>query len=189
VTNEETSTNVEWQKVKVDHHTGPEVAINSIINSSKDTILVPAERPSRLPFLIHSLVVLTLALSFISGVIVWYGQTLNADTGEQKLNVRGWLLLHGYLNPLLCIVFGYLLALHIRYGWAMRANWLSGLIMEAIFAVQIVTGVLLYYAAESWRPSTQQIHHYAGLLLPLALIVHWIASQFWVKKVQNPVSR
>jgi len=146
---------------------------------------IPSTRPSRLSPFIHGLVVLLLLLAFISGVVVWYGQTVNQADAEPVINVRGWLLLHGWLNPFLCGIFGYLLCQHIRLGWEMKANWLSGVVMEAVFALLILTGTGLYYSPENWRGAILLLHHLAGVLLPLSLIAHWIASQLWVKKVSK----
>jgi hypothetical protein len=145
----------------------------------------PATRPSRLPLIIHLIALGLLLLSFVSGAMAWYGQTVNSQSEEPSFNVRAWLLLHGYLNPFLCILFGYLLCNHIRYGWQLKANWMSGLFMELVFAALILTGAGIYYFPEQWRSVVTQVHHVAGLLLPLSLTIHWIASQLWVKNISN----
>ena len=145
--------------------------------------IVPAERPSRLPLVIHILVILLLLLAFVSGVLIWYGQNVNSGADEPTFNIRPWVLLHGYLNPLLCVMFGYLLCQHIRYGWAMRANWVTGLFMELVYAVLILTGASLYYSPESWRTVILLIHHYTGIAVPVAIGLHWITSLIWVKRL------
>lgn len=145
--------------------------------------LNPSDRPSRLPPAIHVTVILLLLASFLSGVIIWYGETVNEEASDPTFPVNAWRTAHGLLNPFLCILFGYLLSQHIRYGWALRSNWFTGLLMELDFALLILTGVGLYYAPETWRSMTLDIHHYAGLALPLLLTWHWITSQLWVKKI------
>jgi hypothetical protein len=152
-----------------------------------DQPITPNSRPSRLPPFIHAIVLVLLLAAFVSGAVVWYGQTVNAGLDEPTFPIRGWLLLHGALNPFLCILFGYLLSHHIRYGWELRANWMTGLIMELTFAILILSGAGLYYFPEKWRATTLLIHHYVGLLLPLALIAHWIASHLWIKKISKSV--
>jgi hypothetical protein len=149
--------------------------------------LNPADRPSRLSLMIHISVVSMLLAAFVSGVAVWYGETVNAEGAERSFPVHAWRTLHGILNPFLCIIFGYLLCTHIRYGWAMRGNWVSGLLMEVNFALLILTGIGLYYAPESWRSTAVSTHRLAGVVLPAILTFHWIAAQFWVKKRQKGV--
>ncbi len=149
-----------------------------------DESINPTPRPSRLSLLVHLAVVGLLLLSFISGALIWYGQNANrlADLDSARFNVQIWRTLHGILNPFLCVVFGYLLCQHIRLGWEMKANRLSGLFMEAIFALLILTGVGIYYAPENWQTRLISAHRVLGLLVPLSLTVHWVAAQFWVKK-------
>jgi hypothetical protein len=124
-----------------------------------------------------------LGLSFISGVLVWYGQT----AAETAVAPPAWLhkarVLHGFLNPLLCAIFGYLVGQHIRYGWALRANWLSGFVMEGVFLVLIVSSLSVYYADEgAFRTVMVWVHRVAGAGLPVVLAVHWAAARMWVKK-------
>ena len=135
--------------------------------------LPPASsRPSRLSTVAHVMVVGSLALSFVSG------ETLAPPTWMHTIRV-----LHGVLNPLQCVVFGYLVAQHIRYGWALRANWVSGLAMEGVFAVLIVSSLAVYYADEGLlRSGSVWVHRVCGAGLPVVLVVHWICGHRWVRK-------
>lgn len=146
--------------------------------------LPPASsRPSRLSLIVHIVVVGSLALSFISGILIWYGQNLAAETLTPPAWLHASRVTHGCLNPLLCAVFGYLCCEHIRYGWALRANWVSGLVMEGIFALLILTALAVYYADEgAFRDGLALAHRWAGAALPGALIVHWVAGKRWAKK-------
>jgi hypothetical protein len=146
-----------------------------------------SSRPSRLSVLAHVVVVGALLLSFISGIAVWYGQNL----AEHALAPPAWLrpsrLLHGGLNPILCGVFGYLCCQHIRYGWALRANWLSGFTMEAVFLFLILSALPVYYAGDgAFRHACVFVHRVFGAALPAVLIVHWMAARVWVKKNLKP---
>ena len=67
--------------------------------------LEAATRPSRLPALTHITVVVLLSLSFISGLGVWRGEILQARSLETPAWLHGSLILHGCLNPLLCVLF------------------------------------------------------------------------------------
>lgn len=148
--------------------------------------ITPADRPSRLPILIHLLVLLLLVCAFASGGLTWLAQIYyDPEVEKQILDEHFWRTFHGILNPFLCIIFGFLLCEHIRYGWKFRANWISGFSMEAVFAALILTGVGLYYAPEAWREAIDTTHKWIGLLLPVTLIWHWIASRMWIKRLKS----
>jgi hypothetical protein len=152
--------------------------------------LDPARRPSRLPLFIHVLVVLLLSLSVISGLLVWRAQFIQEEATESPVWLHAALVLHGVLNPFLCVLFGYLCCQHIRFGWRLRANLLTGFTMELIFGGLILSGIGLYYAgAAEWRNLCVQTHRILGLLLAPGLGMHWVAGLRWAKKVQlNPCS-
>ena len=145
--------------------------------------LDPATRPSRLPLLTRIAVVLLLSLSFISGLLVWQGQRVQEQTMESPVWLHPAVVFHGSLNPFLCVLFGYLCCQHIRFGWQLRANLLTGFTMEFIFAGLILSGIGLYYAraAES-RNLCVQTHRILGLLLAPGLGMHWVAGLRWAKK-------
>ena len=146
--------------------------------------LDPATRPSRLPWFIHVAVVLLLSLSFASGLLVWWGQRIQEHTLETPVWLHGAVVSHGILNPFLCVLFGYLCCQHIRFGWQLRANLLSGFTMELIFGGLILSGMGLYYAgADEWRNLCAQTHRILGLLLAPGLGMHWFAGSRWAKKL------
>ena len=145
--------------------------------------LDPATRPSRLPLFTHVAVVLLLSISFISGLLVWQGQRIQAQTMETPVWLHASVVLHGSLNPFLCVLFGYLCCQHIRFGWQLRANLLTGFTMEIIFGGLILSGIGLYYAgAAEWRNLCVQTHRVLGLLLAPGLGIHWVAGLRWAKK-------
>src|SRR6266511_5620287 len=146
----------------------------------------PARRPSRLSLPAHFMVVLLLCLAFLSGLLVWWGQTIQADALETPAWLRTCVVLHGGLNPFLCALFGYLCCQHIRYGWQLRANLVTGLTMEFLFAGLILSGVGLYYAgSKEWREVMVAGHRAMGVLLPLGLGAHWWVGLHWAKKISN----
>ena len=148
--------------------------------------LDPATRPSRLPLFTHITVVFLLALSFLSGLLVWQGQRIQARELQTPAWVHASLVIHGGLNPFLCALFGYLCCQHIRFGWQLRANLLTGIAMEIIFGGLILSGVGLYYAgtAES-RALCVQTHRVFGLLLAPGLGLHWMAGLRWAKRISK----
>lgn len=147
----------------------------------------PADRPSRLSLVIHTLVVALLLLSFVSGVMLWFGPLLGQPAEEllPPKPARVWVVIHGLLYPFLCVLFGYLLCQHIRYGWELKANRVTGALMEGVFAALILTAVGLYYGPESWREALVWAHRVLGLLLPVSLAAHWWTARAWVKTISK----
>jgi hypothetical protein len=148
--------------------------------------LDPATRPSRLAWTTHIAVALLLSLSFLSGLGVWRGQSLQASTLAPPSWLHPLRVLHGCLNPFQCVLFGFLCCHHIRIGWQLRANLFSGFFMEFIFAGLILSGAGLYYAGSvEWQNTCIWAHRVLGLLAPVGLAAHWAAGTRWAKKVQN----
>jgi hypothetical protein len=125
-----------------------------------------------------------LLASFVSGILVWRGKHLQLENQETPSWLPDMIVVHGSLNPFLCVLFGYLLCQHIRVGWQMRANLVSGFIMEAAFAGLILSGAGLYYVgAEEWREWISIAHRACGVLLPASLAWHWLAGLAWARRV------
>ncbi|HPU54692.1 MAG TPA: hypothetical protein PLH97_00210 [Verrucomicrobiota bacterium] len=143
----------------------------------------PASRPTRIAAAGQTVITLLLLAAFVSGALVWWGKRLQLQEGVSPSWLLGALVVHGSLNPALCALFGYLLCHHIRVGWQMRANLLSGFFMEAVFAGQILTGVGLYYAgSEAFRGALSSIHSVLGVLLPVGLAWHWWSGLRWARR-------
>jgi hypothetical protein len=152
--------------------------------------LPPASsRPSRLSVAAHIVVVGSLAISFFSGMALWYGQNASAETLAPAEWLHSARVVHGALNPVLCAVFGYLVSQHIRYGWALRANWVTGLIMEVVFAALIVSALAVYYADEGpMRNALVWVHRIVGAAVPAVVAGHWVAARMWIKKIYKPLA-
>jgi hypothetical protein len=140
-------------------------------------------RPARLPLSVHIAVIVLITLSFVSGVALWYldGTESNGPTDA----LHAWRRFHGALNPLMCVLFGCLLCQHIRAGWQIKANRVSGLLMETIFTVLIVSAVGIYYAPDAWQTSLIWVHRLSGVALPAAMVLHWVSAHFWVKSLEK----
>jgi hypothetical protein len=149
--------------------------------------LLASERPNRLSLAAHITTLVLLGLSFISGVLIWRGVHLQHAQLETPTWLRASVVLHGALNPFLCVLFGYFLCDHIRLGWRLRANRITGFAMEACFAALILTGIGLYYSGgETLRPFWVIAHRALGVALPVCLAAHWIAAKRWEYTLQTP---
>lgn len=144
--------------------------------------LNPAERPNRLTPAVHTMTLAVLGLSFVSGVLIWRGVYLQQMHSETPGWLRACVVIHGTLNPFLCALFGYFVCDHIRLGWQLQANRITGLLMEVCFAALILTGIALYYSGgETVRAVCVTAHRVLGLAMPVCLAAHWIAAHRWVQ--------
>lgn len=123
--------------------------------------------------------------SFATGVSVWVGQTIQARDMETPSWLRTMLTLHGLLNPVMCVLFGWLLKQHIRVGWKHRVNIPTGIVMEASFAMLILTGMGLHYAPADWHDKIVWAHRISGVLMPLGLGLHWFTGLRWAASVEG----
>ena len=147
-------------------------------------------RHAKLPAWALVLGLALMAASFISGALIWWGQTVNAGfdgtTGGTPFRTGGWVRLHGALNPFLCGFLGYLTHQHIRVGWRTRANVSSGAALLFVFAGLAASGTFLVYGgSESTREYVVWFHRICGLLLPVTLGAHLVQVYFWVRNLRE----
>lgn len=136
------------------------------------------------------LVGILIAVSFVSGGLVWLGQWEQSRVMETPPWLRPALVVHGTLFPMLCALFGYLVCQHIKAGLKHRANVLSGLVMEGCFLVLILTGAALYYASgERLREWTAITHRVLGLAFPVIMAWHWVAAIVLVRTGEMEADR
>ncbi len=83
---------------------------------------------------------------------------------------------HGAAVTVFLVVFGMLLAGHVRPGWLPRRRRASGVLLILGSAELIITGWLLYYSAEPVRPVASAAHATVGLVVPVALAFHIFGS-------------
>ena len=139
-----------------------------------------ANRPTQLGRGFLWLLGLSLFLSFITGLGLWYIHELREELAETPWWTWWCQSLHGALNPLIAALFGYLCFSHVPGGWRMGANRKSGAFLVFLVAGLILTGIGLYYAAHRHVQFT--IHLLLGLLLPFALGIHWAMAGKWSRE-------
>jgi hypothetical protein len=139
-----------------------------------------ANRPTQLTVLFLWILAVSLAISFLTGLGLWYIHELREDLADLPRWTSACQTLHGLVNPIICVAFGYLFT-HIAGGWKMQVNRKSGTTLTASLAVLILTGAAIYYSDNRHLYFT--IHLLAGLLLPFFLGAHWLQARRWVRKI------
>ncbi len=161
-------------------------------------------RPTRLSRTIQLVLLVLLLASFASGFVLWRGASAGEKGDPQSLfssevqaRENSSLMavaraIHGALNPLLCVAFGWLWRAHMMGGWRMRANIKSGLPLAILFGGLILTGMLIYYPEvidgtknPKVREQLSRLHLWFGLALPAVLMGHLLGAWRWAKKVSK----
>ena len=106
---------------------------------------------------------------------------------ERWQEASAWLLmLHGGAAMLFLLLLGALVALHVRIGWRLGNNRISGSIMLTLNAVLIVTAFGLYYAgSETLRGWISDIHIAIGLGFPLLIGLHALLGRRSVRAARR----
>jgi hypothetical protein len=110
-----------------------------------------------------------------------------ASAGEAWQETSVWLLmLHGGAAMLFLLLLGALVALHVRVGWRLRNNRVSGTVMLAVNTILVATAFGLYYAgSDTLRRWTSDIHIAVGLGFPLLLALHAFLGRHSVRTAQR----
>ncbi len=114
---------------------------------------------------------------FLSGAGWLMLHTWGATTGEfgpEPHPLEPWLLrLHGAAAMAALVILGVLVPLHMRRGWLVRRNRISGASMVVLSGLLIITAYALYYVGgESGRRVAVWAHDVIGLGLPAAITWH-----------------
>lgn len=83
------------------------------------------------------------------------------------------LAIHGVLAMGMMMIFGGLLATHVRHHWRKRRHRATGSALLLAWCLLMASAGLLYYASnESVRAAAHRIHVVLGLGLPAAVALH-----------------
>jgi hypothetical protein len=132
---------------------------------------------------------IAVALLFGTGA-AWFAIDPMKQVGpgtEMWQDASAWLLmLHGGAAMLFLLLLGALIALHVRIGWRLGNNRVSGSLMLALNAVLVVTAFGLYYAgSETLRPWISDIHIAAGLGFPALIALHAVLGRRSVRAARR----
>lgn len=124
----------------------------------------------------HQALVFTVLAALLATGIIWLVfQFITAPELMGAHPAQVWSLrVHGGLAMVMGVVAGTLMPRHVATAWRLRRNRLSGSAMLALLLLLAVTGWLLYYAGPEWRDAASWAHWVIGLVLPVALAVHWL---------------
>lgn len=141
-----------------------------------------APRPTRLPRWHEWSIYLSFGLLFVTGVawlVLERWVRIEGEFGpEHHPAEHVMLILHGIAAYGLLLVAGALIPVHIKVGWSIRRNLLSGLAVVVALAVLGLTALALYYASsESALDWSRLLHWVLGLATLPVLMIHVIRGR------------
>jgi hypothetical protein len=114
------------------------------------------------------------ALCAISGVL--YLLAHEFDVALFTIENHSMLVLHGVTAYLFVMLFGAVMPNHIRSGWNNKRNRASGAFMVLVMALLLISGLLLYYAADT-REAALWVHWVIGCGLVLLFPLHYFLGR------------
>ena len=127
-------------------------------------------RPGRMPRWQRWSFWFGMGLCLLSGTSYWLGREMVIATAW--LGHRNMLSLHGMSAGLAVFLLGTVAVGHIRVGWILRKNRLSGVVNVVTLGLLAMTGWGLYYGPEELRDATVLLHWVLGLGFAGVLAAH-----------------
>jgi len=145
------------------------------------------------PFL-KRLLYAVLATSWCSGItffILNQWVTVAGEFGPEKHPWQfGVLRIHGAGAFAMMILFGYLLASHVKVSWSLRHRHPFGLALVVMIAFLIVSAYGLYYIGDSdFRTYLAYSHAATGVSLPFVLTAHLAQDRQRKRRTQKRTAR
>lgn len=99
--------------------------------------------------------------------------------GSIRLWINGF---HVFLGWLMIGFIGSLWTIHIRNHWRRNENRTGGVLFMLLWAIIIVSSLLIYYASdETLSQNSSLIHSLLGLFVPIALMAHRFSGKKTLK--------
>ena len=86
------------------------------------------------------------------------------------------LVAHGIAAYLFALLFGAVIPTHIKGGWKSKRNKISGSLMVLVMSLLLISGLFLYYGADT-RDAALWVHWVIGCGLVLLFPFHFIAGR------------
>ncbi|HEY3179501.1 MAG TPA: hypothetical protein VGL25_11530 [Casimicrobiaceae bacterium] len=131
-------------------------------------------RPARWSLYVTMIVLIG---SGVGWLVVHYGAVSVDDL--RRLAVEALMLkMHGAAAFAVLIAIGAMFAHHVRRGWALSRNRVSGTIVIAALVALVVTGYALYYLVNDANRASISIAHWAvGIALAPLFVAHVIMGR------------
>lgn len=94
------------------------------------------------------------------------------DPSDFTVNV---LKTHGISAAIFLVIFGSVIAVHIRIALNLKRNMLTGLGMLVLMSILALTGTGLYYSPEEWHENIKWTHIWLGLIC-----IIWLPLHIWM---------
>ena len=108
------------------------------------------------------------------------GQLVPAwDDESRRLAQEAWSMrIHGAAALVTLVCVGAMLTNHVRRGWTLARNRVSGVTVIATFLALTLTGYALYYlVSDQSRPPVSTVHWVLGLALAPLVAIHIAAGR------------
>lgn len=86
------------------------------------------------------------------------------------------LVIHGFAAYFFALLFGAVIPTHIKGGWKSKRNKISGSLMVMVMSLLLISGLFLYYGADT-RNAALWVHWVVGCSLVLLFPFHFIAGR------------
>lgn len=131
-------------------------------------------RVARLPFWQSFSTHLTFIVCAVSGVLYLLAHEFDlALLPTKNYNI---LITHGLSSYFLALLFGAVMPVHIKAGWKNKRNRISGSLTVLVMGVLLISGLFLYYGADT-RDAALWVHWIIGCGLVLLFPFHFIAGR------------
>ena len=113
---------------------------------------------------------------WLSGALLWALPLQDALEPELGL-VRSVVVLHGVLAWPCCVLLGQVVWPHLGLVWPRRPAqtawvWGCGLLLLALLALWLLSGLALLYGPADWHDTLSPWHSRSGLIWPLVYLAH-----------------
>ncbi len=132
---------------------------------------------ARIPLTYRLILIGAILTSWTTGVTVYVFQEWVRVNGEFGLTYHPVQTItrqiHGASAFAMMIIYGYLLASHVPFGWKQKRQRKLGLLLLGLQFLLIISGYTIYYSGnKSLVHFTATAHIIVGLTFPLILISH-----------------
>lgn len=119
----------------------------------------------------------------LTGVYFAYSQDWQMqDPSDVTVNI---LKTHGIAAAIFLVMFGSLLAVHIRLALRIKRNLNTGLFMLSLMTILAISGTGLYYSPEEWHENVKWTHIWIGLISILWLPLHVMVGIYKRKVIKE----